>query len=145
MSAPRASHVRVLALDPDGRVLLARRRDPVSRREVWEPPGGAVDPGEDLADAAERELLEETGIAMPVCALRWSPVHREYEWNGEHRRRDEAVCVVHVAGAKVRPRMSPAERASFLEWRWWSIGELADAADEVYPSDLAAIVGADQA
>jgi 8-oxo-dGTP pyrophosphatase MutT (NUDIX family) len=49
-------------LDADGRVLLARRADNGS----WGPPGGIIDPAEEPADAAAREVFEETGvIAIP--------------------------------------------------------------------------------
>ena len=42
----------------DGTVLLHRRTDD----GFWAVPGGALDLGESLEDAARRELLEETGL-----------------------------------------------------------------------------------
>jgi 8-oxo-dGTP pyrophosphatase MutT (NUDIX family) len=48
----------------DGRVLLTRLRD---ERGVWYCfPGGGQEPGETLAAAAQRECLEETGLAVAV-------------------------------------------------------------------------------
>ena len=48
--------------DGDGRVLLGRRADV----GVWTLPGGIIDPAEQPADAAVREVFEETGIvAVP--------------------------------------------------------------------------------
>jgi 8-oxo-dGTP pyrophosphatase MutT (NUDIX family) len=47
---------------PDGRVLLIKsNRYPVSA-DVWEFPRGALDDGEGFGQAAQRELLEETGL-----------------------------------------------------------------------------------
>ena len=43
------------------RVLLVRRRNPPDQG-LWGYPGGKVEPGEPVAQAAIRELLEETGI-----------------------------------------------------------------------------------
>ncbi|WP_307844478.1 NUDIX hydrolase [Actinotalea solisilvae] len=55
--------VAVIALDDDDRVLLLRQyRHPV-RSALWEPPAGLLDvPGEDLRDAAARELAEEADL-----------------------------------------------------------------------------------
>jgi 8-oxo-dGTP diphosphatase len=46
-----------------GRVLLIRRGAPPLQGE-WSIPGGAVELGETLRAAAEREALEETGLAV---------------------------------------------------------------------------------
>ena len=60
--------VAVVALDPQGRVLLVYQyRHPVGAY-LWELPAGLLDrPGEPALDAAQRELAEETGTA----ARRW--------------------------------------------------------------------------
>ncbi|GAB2862717.1 NUDIX hydrolase [Nocardioides pacificus] len=55
--------VAVLALTPDDRVVMVRQYRPGPARQVLSLPGGIVDLGEDPADAAARELREETGYA----------------------------------------------------------------------------------
>lgn len=53
--------VAVFILDPQDRVLLIRRaKDPAMGK--WAPPGGFVDAGETLEQAALREVLEEVGV-----------------------------------------------------------------------------------
>jgi 8-oxo-dGTP pyrophosphatase MutT (NUDIX family) len=53
--------VNVIPILPDGRVILVRQWRFGIAEPTLEIPGGMVDPGEDEAAAAARELLEETG------------------------------------------------------------------------------------
>lgn len=50
--------VSIALRDPQGRVLLVRH----SEGGVWLLPGGAIEPAEVPADAAVREMFEETGL-----------------------------------------------------------------------------------
>jgi ADP-ribose pyrophosphatase YjhB (NUDIX family) len=53
----------------DGKVLLARRKN-APQAGCWGFPGGGVEPGETLEKAAQREVMEETGVrAHAVHAL----------------------------------------------------------------------------
>ncbi len=47
----------------DGRVLLVKRSQPPSEG-LWAIPGGRVELGETLKEAAEREIMEETGLTI---------------------------------------------------------------------------------
>src|SRR6187200_1493558 len=53
--------VNVIALTPDEQVVLIRQYRVGTAKVCLEIPGGMVDPGEDAATAAARELVEETG------------------------------------------------------------------------------------
>jgi ADP-ribose pyrophosphatase len=56
----------------DEQVLLVRRGQPPAE-DLWAIPGGSVQIGETLREAAEREILEETGIHIqatkPICTF----------------------------------------------------------------------------
>jgi 8-oxo-dGTP diphosphatase len=49
-----------------GRLLLARRANPP---QLWTLPGGRVEFGEDAANAALRELKEETGVEAEIAGF----------------------------------------------------------------------------
>jgi ADP-ribose pyrophosphatase YjhB (NUDIX family) len=57
--------VDAAVFDAEGRILLIQRHD--NRR--WAMPGGAAEVGETAAEAAAREVLEETGLAVRVTGL----------------------------------------------------------------------------
>jgi len=54
-----------IAIIQDDKILLTRRED----FEVWCLPGGAVDEGESVAQAAVREAHEETGLEVELTRL----------------------------------------------------------------------------
>lgn len=56
--------VAVVAVDPDGQVVLLRQyRHPITSTELEIPAGKLDEPGEGRAEAARRELAEEVGLA----------------------------------------------------------------------------------
>ncbi len=70
----------IIAVLDKGKILLTKRED----FEVWCLPGGGVEEGESLADAAIREAKEETGIDVELTRLvevysriggMWNDVH----------------------------------------------------------------------
>jgi lipoyl(octanoyl) transferase len=59
--------ISVTAVGADGQVLLLRRTP--DRGGFWQQVTGRIEPGEEAAAAAQRELREETGADLPVTAL----------------------------------------------------------------------------
>ena len=60
--------VAVLALTEDDEVILARQFRPGPEEILLELPGGLIDEGQSPAEAARRELLEETGYEGRIAA-----------------------------------------------------------------------------
>jgi len=56
-------------VDVDGRVLIAQRPKGKSMADLWEFPGGKVEPGERLEDALIRELMEELEVDTETACL----------------------------------------------------------------------------
>lgn len=62
---PKLIHVAAAVIrDRRGHILIARRPDDKHQGGLWEFPGGKVEPGEPVAQALSRELLEELGIQV---------------------------------------------------------------------------------
>jgi 8-oxo-dGTP pyrophosphatase MutT (NUDIX family) len=64
-----ADYVSVVARTVEGRLILVRQHRPVVGHETIELPSGHVDEGETPAEAARRELLEETGMTAKTLDL----------------------------------------------------------------------------
>jgi ADP-ribose pyrophosphatase YjhB (NUDIX family) len=100
-----------VAIIQDGKILLTKRRD----FEVWCLPGGEVDPGESLAQAAIREAQEEVGLSVHLERL--VGVHTRPQWLsiGSH----VAVFAANVIGGTLT--IQPQE---VLEARFFAKDEL---------------------
>ena len=56
----------VVVTDDAGRILLVKRGAGATRSGLWSIPAGYVDYGEEVRQAAARELLEETGLEAEI-------------------------------------------------------------------------------
>jgi 8-oxo-dGTP pyrophosphatase MutT (NUDIX family) len=133
---------RVLLLDAADRVLLVRGSDPGRPgSRYWFTIGGGLDPGEGVAQAAARELYEETGLlvdAADLGAALFDDV-TDFPYDGTWYRQRQAFFVLRVPAWEVPvDQISPDEEHYIHEHRWWSVAEIVAADEPVYPLDLAA-------
>ena len=79
MGEARARKLVVAALvtDGEGRVLLTQRRADQDLPDMWEFPGGKVEPGEAPEAALARELREEIAVAAVVGRI-WDVLFHAY-------------------------------------------------------------------
>lgn len=109
-----------IAVIRDGRVLLASRaHEPM--RGVWTLPGGLVEAGETLAEAALRELSEEVGVTAEVVGV-LSPTEIIVR-DGEGRARHHYVVHPHAA---LWRGGEPVPGPEALGVRWAALAEIAD-------------------
>jgi ADP-ribose pyrophosphatase YjhB (NUDIX family) len=124
--APKANSmvpsVNVVVTNADGDVLVIRRSD----NQNWAVPGGAIDLGESMVQAAVRETKEETGIDCEITGLvgvYTDPKHLIlYTSNGEVRQEFSIVLTARATGG------TPTRSNESSDVRWVareSLGEYA--------------------
>ncbi len=102
----------------DQQVLLVKRSDNLA----WTPVTGIVEPGENPADCAVREVLEETGIHVVARRLAWVHVTRPMVYaNGDHAQYLDHVFRMDWVGGEP----FPADDES-LDACWCDLAEVPD-------------------
>lgn len=102
----------------DARVLLIRRGQPPAE-DLWAIPGGSVKIGETLQQAAEREILEETGIQIQAARPIYTFDVIERDAAGKVRFH---YVIVDLEADYVMGKPSPGDDA--VEARWVSAAEI---------------------
>jgi ADP-ribose pyrophosphatase YjhB (NUDIX family) len=114
--APKANSmvpsVNVVVVNDAGEMLMIRRSD----NGNWAVPGGAIDLGESVTQAAIRETLEESGIECEITGLVGiysDPKHVIlYTSNGEARQEFSIV----LTGRPLRGEPTPSSETAEVRW-----------------------------
>jgi 8-oxo-dGTP pyrophosphatase MutT (NUDIX family) len=131
---------RLIVLDPEGRALMFRYDVP-GRDPFWVTAGGECEPDESFEDAARRELLEETGITADPGAqiARMTPEFITVQ--GEPVQADERFFFIRVAEAAIdTSRHTETEIALMTRHRWFTLDELENWPEAVFPANLADMI-----
>jgi ADP-ribose pyrophosphatase YjhB (NUDIX family) len=107
----------VLVFDNENRLLLLKRAD----NRCWGPPGGAVEPGEVVEEAAKRETFEETGLEIGELSLFgvFSGANQFYRYpNGDEVHNVTITYLARVSDGNVQ--LSTEHTA----WKYFSLDEI---------------------
>jgi 8-oxo-dGTP pyrophosphatase MutT (NUDIX family) len=151
----RRTSARVVLLDDTGAVLLLCGSDPANPAfpdgaapRWWITVGGEVRPGERLAEAAARELAEETGLHVTPADM-VGPIWRRdevFEFNGSLIDSEEFYLVYRTQRFEPSSTgQTELERRYIHEARWCDatdIAELVAAGEQVYPLQLGELLPA---
>lgn len=136
---------RVLLVDCHDRLLLFHGQDPgdASAGSWWFTPGGGLDEGETPAQAAVRELAEETGLVVRPDTL-GEIVHQRvtrFAFAGRRYRQAEDYFFLRIDAHDVDTAgFTAVERAADLGYRWWPMVDLRSTSERVYPEELVAVL-----
>lgn len=118
MALPLPS-VSVIVISSRARILVSKRPDDhYYRPGYWQPPGGSLDHGERLFEAASREFEEETGL---------DSVGLEFtEFAVNDRPTPEGQWVNHIFAVRVESEELPAnpEPDKNGGWEWKTVSEI---------------------
>ena len=133
--------VRIVCLDAADRVLLLQWRDPFDGAVIWSLPGGGIEPGESTLAAAQRELIEETGLDARTIVDGSLILERDSMFGGVRLVGPENYFVARFdvsAPELSRHGLMEDEQQNLTGYSWLSPEELTAVDGRLEPADLGA-------
>jgi len=119
--------VGVMLVNEVGKAFIGKRIDN-KEGDWWQMPQGGMDEGEDVLDAAFRELAEETGVTRDFATL----IARSREellydlpdeligklWGGRYRGQRQSWLLMRFKGTDAHIDLQAHNPPEFCEWKW---------------------------
>ncbi len=140
MTLKQRPAVRAILIDQAHRILLLKGHDStvVNSQHWWFTVGGGIRSDETSREALRREVLEETGrLVTNIQETPFSRISR-FIFEGREYLQHETFYMVKSEAFDPNPTcLTPMEQRSIIGHKWWTIEELQETAETVYPSQLA--------
>tara|TARA_B100001057_G_scaffold391922_1_gene400321 strand:+ start:1411 stop:1887 length:477 start_codon:yes stop_codon:yes gene_type:complete len=128
---PLRNGVGIVVLNKENKVFVAKRID--NPKNFWQMPQGGIDKGEDVLNAAFRELYEETSIKS-VKLIKVLDGTITYElpdhllgiiWKGKYRGQKQKWFLMRFEGDDKEINIK-TKNPEFLDWKWIEIDKITD-------------------
>ena len=122
--------VGIFLINDAGKVLVGRRIG--AEADAWQMPQGGIDAGEEPAEAALRELEEETGTSSARIigeAAEWVRYDLPNEmigkiWQGRYRGQRQKWFALRFLGTDDEINPAGVDHPEFDGWQWMDAGDL---------------------
>ncbi len=123
--------VGVVLTNGQGRVFVGQRSD--MDTPAWQMPQGGIDKGETALEAAQRELLEETGVGPEHVTLKAQTADWQYydlpievvptRWKGKYRGQKQHWVQFELTAPDTVIDLTYKD-VEFSEWQWLPVGDV---------------------
>ncbi len=121
-------NVGIMLLNANKEIFIGKRTDAI---DAWQMPQGGIDEGENIVDAAYRELLEETGISKVKLIAESGAWYRydipeefqKHGWDSYYRGQRQKWILMSFQGNNQDINLQ-YHHQEFSDWKWMKSSQL---------------------